>query len=112
MLRTYFTFFRERVLPHFRGFYRLTLTGWVLWMLFVDDNRLGVVWSNYMKLKELEREKEYYQEQVIQVRREQKEVMGNLKQIEKWAREKYYMRKPTEEVYIIVNEKGVPIDQW
>jgi cell division protein FtsB len=31
--------------------------------------------------------------------------------LEKWAREKYLMRKPTEDVYVIVDENGESIEK-
>ncbi|GAB2766217.1 hypothetical protein GCM10027275_04930 [Rhabdobacter roseus] len=91
-------------------FYTGTFIIWLVWICFLDDNNLIVVWTNRAKMKELESEKEYYQEKIAQVKKEREEVFGNQKLLEKWAREKYFMRKPTEDVYVIVDENNQPIE--
>ncbi|HEV7351405.1 FtsB family cell division protein [Telluribacter sp.] len=93
-----------------RQFYTGSFVVWLVWILFIDDNNVRVVWSNYQKMQELEEEKEYYQEKITQVKKERDEVFGNRKLLEKWAREKYLMRKPTEDVYVIVDENNQPIE--
>lgn len=52
------------------------------------------------QINELEDNKKYYQEEI----RKDQENIKNLKnpqQIEKYAREKYYMKKDSEDIYII-----------
>lgn len=97
-------------LRHLRKFYTGTLVVWVIWVVFVDDNNVSVIWSNYQKMKELETEKVYFTKKIKEVKREHNEVFGNQKLIEKWAREKYYMRKPGEDVYVVVDENNKPIE--
>lgn len=94
-----------------RKFYTGTFVVWLVWILFIDDNNLFVVWENRQKMKELERDLQYFKEQVRQVKKERKEVFGNNAMMEKWAREKYLMRKPGEDVYVIVDENGQSIEK-
>ena len=78
---------------------------WVLlffstWMIFLDnysyfDHR---VLDN--QIDELEDNKEYYQEE-IKKDLENIKKLKNPQQIEKYAREKYYMKKDNEDIYII-----------
>ena len=78
---------------------------WVLlffstWMIFLDnysyfDHR---VLNN--QIDELEDNKEYYQEE-IKKDLENIKKLKNPQQIEKYAREKYYMKKDSEDIYII-----------
>lgn len=65
----------------------------------------------YRELSRLEAEKVYYQEKLKEVEREREEVLGNPKLIEKYAREKYLMKKPTEELYILVDEDNQPVEK-
>lgn len=76
----------------------------------MDNNNLGNVWRYYQKRKELELEKKYYDKKIEEVKRERSEVFGNKKLIEKWAREKYLMRKRGEDVYVLVDENGRPLE--
>ena len=78
---------------------------WVLlffcvWMLFLDnysyfDHR---VLNN--EIDELENNKKYYQEE-IKKDEENIKLLKNPTQIEKYAREKYFMKKDSEDIYII-----------
>jgi cell division protein DivIC len=78
---------------------------WVLlffstWMIFLDnysyfDHR---VLDN--QVDELEDNKEYYQQE-IKKDEDQIKQLNNPEQIEKYAREKYYMKKDSEDIYII-----------
>ena len=52
------------------------------------------------QIDELEDNKKYYQEEI---RKDQENIkkLKNPQQIEKYAREKYYMKKDSEDIYII-----------
>ncbi len=52
------------------------------------------------QVDELEDNKEYYQQE-IKKDEEQIKQLKNPEQIEKYAREKYYMKKDSEDIYII-----------
>ncbi len=100
-----------RILAHLRKFYTGTLVFWLVWVVFIDDNNLFTLLENRQRMKELERDLNYYKEQVKLVKKERREVFGNEAMLEKWAREKYLMRKPTEDVYVIVDENGKSIEE-
>jgi cell division protein FtsB len=100
----------KKVLQYMRKFYTATLVVWLVWILFLDNNNLKVVLSNRVKMKELEKEKSILEDKIKQVKKERNEVFGNPKMLEKWAREKYLMRKPNEDVYVIVDENNQPVE--
>ncbi len=54
--------------------------------------------------KNLEAEKSYYQEKILEVKEEQQALMSNSEKLERFARENYLMRKPNEDVYVIIKE--------
>jgi cell division protein DivIC len=56
------------------------------------------------KLRSLENEKEFYQEKIAEVEKDRKELMTNKELLEKFAREKYLMKKETEDIFIIQEE--------
>ena len=57
------------------------------------------------QLSELEKEKEHYLEKMAEVEKDRRELMGNPELLEKFAREKYLMKRPNEEVFIIVTKE-------
>lgn len=93
-----------------RKFYTATFVVWLIWILFLDNNNLKVVLSNRVTMKELEKEKVILEDKIKQVKKERNEVFGTPKMLEKWAREKYLMRKPHEDVYVIVDENNEPVE--
>jgi cell division protein DivIC len=100
-----------RWLRPLRNFYLGTTVVWLVWITLIDDNNVIVVLQNRQKMLNLEQDRRYYQEQVRLVKKERREVFGNQAMLEKWAREKYLMRKPTEDVYVIVDENGHSIEK-
>jgi cell division protein FtsB len=52
-------------------------------------------------LRTLENEREYYQEKIKEVEKDREELMGTSALLEKFAREKYLMKKPSEDIFII-----------
>ncbi len=91
-------------------FYSIS-TGVLLLLLFLDNNGVISQLKHYRELNELEDEKVFYQQKKKDVERQWKEVMGNQQLIEKYAREKYFMKKPKEELFVIVNEKDEFIEK-
>ena len=70
-------------------------------MTFIDSNDLISRYKMGAKLNTLEGEKAYYQEKIVEVEKDRKELMTNKELLEKFAREKYLMKKETEDVFII-----------
>ena len=55
------------------------------------------------QINELESNKKYYQEEIIKDSKNIK-LLKNPNQVEKFAREKYYMKKDSEDIFIIEYE--------
>lgn len=80
----------------------LTLTiGFITWMLFFDSADLITQYKLTRRIKKLHEEQTYYLKQIEIVTKERQELMSSEELLEKFAREKYLMKKPTEDVYII-----------
>lgn len=87
-----------------KNFYVLFTLGFVVWMLFLDANNLGSQFIRSNKLDVLEKEKAFYQEKIKTVEAEREELMTNDELLEKFAREKYLMKKNHEDVFVIVKQ--------
>ncbi len=57
------------------------------------------------KLNTLQQEKVYYQEKIVEVKDDREELLSDEALLEKFAREKYLMKKPAEDIYVIVEEE-------
>ncbi len=93
-------------LPRFtRNFYFLFGASFLIWMLFIDTNDVFTQIKLRNKLRNLEDEKEYYLEKIDEVRAEREELLSNDELLEKFAREKYLMKKESEDLFIVVEEE-------
>ncbi|MCU0468390.1 MAG: septum formation initiator family protein [Arcicella sp.] len=92
-------------------FYTLTTSILLIWMIFFDVNDIFTQIKMYRELSRLEDEKKYYAQKIKEVEKERIEVMGNKKLVEKFAREKYLMKKPKEEIFVLVDENNQPIEK-
>lgn len=79
----------------------LVLLGFVAWLLFFDHNDVFTQFERRNELKQLEKGKTYYQEQIQEARRDLSELQNNPASLEKAAREKYLMKRDDEELFII-----------
>ncbi|RIJ36800.1 FtsB family cell division protein [Pontibacter oryzae] len=92
----------QRIPKIFRNFYLITTCLFIVWMLFFDSNDFVTQFQMRRQLSDLERDKEHYLEKMAEVEKDRKELMGNPELLEKFAREKYLMKRPNEDVFIIV----------
>jgi hypothetical protein len=53
------------------------------------------------KLRSLENERVYYEEKIKEVEKDRNELFGDNHSLEKFAREKYLMKKESEDIFIV-----------
>ena len=91
----------KKLSPFFRNFYTVTGLCFLVWMTFLDSNDLITRFRMSSKLHSLENEKEFYHEKITEVEKDKQELTTNKELLEKFAREKYLMKKPNEDIFII-----------
>ena len=74
-------------------------------MLFFDSNDLYNQLKLTGKKRNLEGQKVYYSNKIEEVQKDREELFSDPELLEKFARERYLMKKPTEDIYIIVKEE-------
>ncbi len=94
----------KKVIKYSSNFYVLATLSFLVWMIFIDSNNLPTQWRLTKQLWELEDQKEFYKQKKSQIQQERKELFGNPDLLEKFAREKYLMKKPTEDLYVVVEK--------
>ncbi len=96
--------FLDRVPKVFKNFYFIVGVIFLLWLLIFDSNDLFTQSKLSTKKKELEESKEFYEDKILEVKNDREALLTDEEQLEKLAREKYLMKKDSEDVYIIVEE--------
>jgi cell division protein FtsB len=93
-----------RIPSFFKNFYFLAIFFLMVWLAFVDSNDLFMQAQLSQKKADLIEAREFYQEKILQVKNDQSALNNNPDLLEKMAREKYLMKKPNEDLYIVVKE--------
>ena len=94
-----------------KNFYWATSLGLLIWVVFFELNSVSAQINNWRKLRELNGEKEYYKEQIEILKKEETTTLSTDKLREKYAREKYFMKKDNEDVFVLVDENGEPFEK-
>ena len=92
----------NKTLPWLKNKYILTAAIFLLWMLIFDSSNWVDVYREYVKINKLSKEKEYYLERIEIDQQRLKELQTNNENLEKYAREQYLMKKPNEDIFVIM----------
>lgn len=94
----------QAVLPILKQKYAITIGIFVVWVAFIDSNSLIERAGATADLNELHETKLYYKEKVERDARLLNELKRNNHVLERYAREKYLMKKSNEDIFLIVEE--------
>lgn len=97
---------RKKWFKIFTNTYILVLTIFVIWMAFFDTNSLMIHLELRKEIRKLERQKEFLREE-IEKDQEVLKKMSDESELERLAREKYYMKKEKEEIFLIDYEDSL-----
>ncbi|MES2416961.1 MAG: septum formation initiator family protein [Bacteroidota bacterium] len=92
----------KHFLEFLRNKYFLTTLAFGVWMLFFDKNDMISQYEYSSEVTKLKQEKDFYLQQTAAVKKDLTELDSNLNTVEKFAREKYFMKKDNEDVFVIV----------
>jgi cell division protein FtsB len=70
-------------------------------MLFFDKNDVFTQAARKQQLRDLQESKQYYTDRITTERKELEELKSNPGTLEKYAREKYLMKRDNEDLYLI-----------
>lgn len=86
--------------------YVLVLTVFVVWMLFFDTNSLLIHLELRKEIKKLEKQQEFLKQEIANDKKIL-EKLSDPEELEKFAREQYYLKKKNEEIYLIEYEDSL-----
>ncbi|UZH55621.1 septum formation initiator family protein [Salinimicrobium tongyeongense] len=90
----------------FANKYTLVLAAFCFWMLFLDSNSWLIHRELDLEIDDLKKNKEYYLNEISR----DKAIMDNLNdslELEKFARQEYFMKRENEEIFIIEYKEAV-----
>ena len=95
----------KRLINLFRNKYFLVSVAFVVFMIFFDKNDLFSQYQYYKQVSKLKQERDFYQKEITKVNQDLDELSSDPKKLEKFAREKYLMKKDNEDVFVIKQAK-------
>ena len=91
--------------PILRNKFVLTILVFGVWIVLFDQNNMLDRFSNMKTLKKIEKKKDYYQNKIKEDQKRIQELTSDKDDLEKFAREKYLMKKDNEVIFIVVEEE-------
>jgi hypothetical protein len=99
--------FYDKIPAIFKNKYFLTGVAFLLLMLFLDRNNLISQYKMCKELNGLRKELQFYRDQARMDSIELSRLLGDSLELEKLGREKYMMKRDSEDIYIIVRKPSV-----
>ncbi|UXP33987.1 septum formation initiator family protein [Reichenbachiella agarivorans] len=87
-----------------KNFYFIATVVFVVWMLFFDSNDFYSQYQLKAKVEELEDQKVYYEKKIEATEADREALLKDSELLEKFAREKYFMKKDGEDIFVVVEE--------
>ena len=94
-----------KIPPYLRNKYAITTIVFLVWMLFFDQNDIITQIKLKSELYQINKEKAYYLEQIHETQQDLENLLNDNEKLEKFAREKYLMKKDNEDIFVIVTEE-------
>lgn len=76
----------------------------MIWLAFFDQHNFINQVEFKAELYRLNQDREYYQREIIQIEEDLNELLSDNRKLEKFARERYYMKKSDEDIFVFVPE--------
>jgi len=91
----------HRIPAWLRNKYFLCSAGFIVWMIFFDPRDIYSQLDHTRQLNELITSKHYYQKEIAKETAELEQLKTNPATLEKYAREKYLMKRDNEDLFIV-----------
>jgi cell division protein FtsB len=81
--------------------YLIVFVAFTVFVTFFDEHSLIHRWDTHRKIVGMEKELKFYQNEIKTTRQKKNELQSSKDNLEKFAREHYFMKKQTEDIFII-----------
>jgi hypothetical protein len=93
----------KKILKFFINKYFLTTVAFFVWLVFFDNNNILTNMRTRDKLNVLKKEKKFYIDEVKKDSILVQKLLYDTLELEKYARERYLMKKDNEDVYLVID---------
>jgi cell division protein FtsB len=90
--------------PILKNKYVYATLAFLVWLTFFDNNSLITQYKLSSTLNKLQEEKVYYEKEIEKNRLEVEQLLTDKENLERFAREKYMMKKKDEDIFVVVKD--------
>jgi len=94
----------KKIIRWVKNKYLISFLFFLVWMTFFDQHNLLSQRKYKSQLVRLEQSISHYKSEIISSKEEVLQLTTDVKNLERYAREKFFMKKPDEHIYVIVEE--------
>ncbi len=95
----------KKIIQILKNKYVLITLAFIIWLLFFDKNNIISQIKLRKNLKQIKHDKEYYTKEIQKDSISTQELLTDTSNLIKFAREKYLMKKDSEDIFLIIREK-------
>ena len=95
----------KSLFPHLKNKYVIAIIAFLVWIMFFDRNNFINQVRLVNTLNDLNEQKEFYQREIRKDSAELHRLKTDTTSLEKFAREKYLMKKENEDIYLIIDRE-------
>ncbi len=88
--------------PYVKNKYVIAIVTFTVWIMFFSQYNITDRFRLASEINQLEQDKEYYREQIIRDSMRLNELTTDLDNLEKFAREQYYMKTKNEDIFVVI----------
>jgi len=93
------------LVPYLKNKYIMTFLAFFVWMLFFDKNDLLTQMAQRNKLNQMSQDKAYFIEEIVRNRGIMDDLENDPEALERFAREKYLMKKADEDIFVVTDAR-------
>jgi len=95
----------EYIPARLRNRYGFAVLGLLAWITFFDRNDAWTTFKNKRELGRMHDQKEWYASEIERTKEQLHELSSDKELLEKFARERYLMKRDNEDIFVLVPEQ-------
>ena len=95
----------ELIPARMRNRYGAVVLGLLAWVALFDRNDLWTTWKNHRELARMEEQQVWFTSEIQRTKEQLHELSSDTELLEKFARERYLMKRDNEDIFVLVPEK-------
>ncbi|HQW05623.1 MAG TPA: septum formation initiator family protein [Flavobacteriales bacterium] len=94
----------DRIPEQFRNRYSVAVLALLVWVTLFDRNDAWTTYKNRRTLSRMHEQKEWYSSEIARTKEQLHELSSDKELLEKFARERYLMKRDNEDIFVLVPE--------